>query len=123
MCNWQGHVLTMRMNLPVKNASNRAKYGGEMSEIHSILMIFMKLIVSHSILHRNLCSLVRFKGCRFVNCHMYTSKFLPVTHMGKLYLCISLVIREILGFLYLHGSRIKIPASIDTGSGYTPLCL
>ena len=52
MCNRQGHVLTMRMNLPVKNASNRAKYGGEMSEIHSISMIFMKLIVSHSILHQ-----------------------------------------------------------------------
>ena len=98
----------MCMNLPVENVSKRAKYGGEMSEIHSISMIFMKLIVSHSILHRNLCSLIFFEGCRYVNCTMYTSNFLPVTHMGKLYLCILLVIREIPGFLYLRGSWIKI---------------
>ena len=123
MCNPQGYIPTMRINLPVENVSNRAKYGGEMSEIHSISMIFMKLIVSHSILHQNLCSLVCFKGCRYFNCHMYTSKFLPMTHMGKLYLCISIVIRVIPGFLYLHVSRIKILASIDTGSGYTARCL
>jgi len=83
----------MHMDLLAKNMSKNTKYGGEMSEIHSILMIFTKLTVSHSILYRNLCFWVCFKGYLYVNCYLYTSEFLPVTHVGKLYLCISIVIR------------------------------
>ena len=79
------------MDLPAKNA----KYGGEMSEIFTISMIFTNLTVFHSILYQNSCSWVRFKGYWYVNCYLYASEFLPVTHVGKSYLCISLVIRAL----------------------------
>jgi hypothetical protein len=45
--------------------------GGEMDEIHPISMIFMKLAVSHSVLHQKTCSWACFKRSQ-------VEKLLPV---------------------------------------------
>jgi hypothetical protein len=97
------------MDLPAENASNNAKFGGEMSEIHSISMIFTKMTVSHSILHLNSRSWVSFNGNGYVNFYLYSSEFLPVTHVDKPCLYISLVIR---GISYSHGSRVTVLAGM-----------
>jgi hypothetical protein len=70
------------MGLLAKNTSKNMKNGGEMSEIHSILMIFTKLTVSHSILHQNSCSWACFKGHWYDNCYLYLylSEMLPMGH-------------------------------------------
>ena len=52
---------------PLKMHPKNAKFGGEMSEIHSISMIFTKMTVSHSILPLNSCSWVSFNGNWYVN--------------------------------------------------------
>ena len=64
-------ITTTHMGLPTKNVSKNAKKGIGMSEIHSISMISMKLTVSYSILHQNLCSWAYFKGYWYVNCYLY----------------------------------------------------
>lgn len=88
------------MGLPAKDSSKNANNGGKMSEIHSISMIFTKLTVSHSILHQNSCFWACFKGHEYVNCYLYPypSELIPITNLGMLYLCISLLIREMCGF-------------------------
>ena len=71
MDNPNGPIYTTHIGLPTKNVSKNAKHSGEMSEIHSISMIFTKLTVSHSILHQNSCSWARFKGYWYVNCYLH----------------------------------------------------
>src|SRR6266436_5391916 len=74
--------------------SKNVKNSGEMSQIHSILMLFTELTMSHSILHQNSCSWACFKGHGYVNCQLcpYLLEPLPTTCVGMLYLCISLLI-------------------------------
>ena len=45
-----------------QNEPKNMETGEEMGEIHLISIIFMKLAVSHSVLHQKTCSWTRFKG-------------------------------------------------------------
>jgi hypothetical protein len=58
MGNLKRPILTTCIGLLAKNTRN----GGEIGEIHPISMIFIKLAVSHSVLHQKKCSWMRFES-------------------------------------------------------------
>ena len=66
-----------------KNIEN----GGEMAEIHQILMIFMKLAISQSVLHQKICSWTCFVGGRYVNLYPYPDQLLPVPRPVSTHTC------------------------------------
>ena len=70
--------------------------GGEMAEIHQILMIFTKLAISQSVLHQKRYSWTCFVGGGYVNLYPYPNPLVPIpaARMGMPYPCICLLVKK-----------------------------